>query len=120
MNTNKAVDEERFQVEFFKHDLHALDSHLANLFNHVVCTGFPSTWLHHIIYSIHKSHSRCDNEKQSAPLFRPLQDDTTSKSYLIYPSSDPSLSKVYGSQPGTNPSKYGGIVPNDEKCMEAR
>lgn len=41
MNTSKAVEEEGFQVEFFKKGLHAMDSHLANLFNHVVCMGIP-------------------------------------------------------------------------------
>ena len=32
--------------------LHALASHLANLLNHVVHTGFPLAWSHHIIHSI--------------------------------------------------------------------
>ena len=41
MNTSKAMDEEGFQVEFFKQILHAMDNHLANLLNHVVYMGFP-------------------------------------------------------------------------------
>ena len=35
MSTNKATNEEGIQAEFFKHGLHALDYHLANLFTHV-------------------------------------------------------------------------------------
>lgn len=60
MNTSKVVDEEGFQAEFFKHDLHTLDSHLADLLNHAVHIGFPSTWSHHIIHSIHKSTPSMD------------------------------------------------------------
>jgi hypothetical protein len=60
MSTNKAADEEGFQAKFFEHDLHALDYHLANLFNHGVCTGFPQAWLHHTIYPIHKSGPNLD------------------------------------------------------------
>jgi len=41
MRTNKVTDEEGFQAELFKHDLHALDYHLVDLFNHIVYTGFP-------------------------------------------------------------------------------
>jgi hypothetical protein len=55
MNNSKAADEEGFQAEFFKHGLRALVSYLDDLFNHVVCTGFPSAWSHHIIHPIHKS-----------------------------------------------------------------
>ena len=55
MSNNKATDEEGFQAEFFKHGLRALVSYLDDLFNHVVRTGFPSTWSHHIIHPIHKS-----------------------------------------------------------------
>jgi hypothetical protein len=55
MSTNKATNEEGFQAKFFKHGLRALDYHLANLFNHVVCTGFSQAWSHHTIYLIHKS-----------------------------------------------------------------
>ena len=36
METSKAEDEEGFQVEFFKHGLHAPVSYLVDLFNHVV------------------------------------------------------------------------------------
>jgi hypothetical protein len=60
MNTSKAVDEEGFQAEFFKQGLHAMDNHLADLFNHVVCMGFPQSWSHHIIHPIHKSGSSTD------------------------------------------------------------
>jgi hypothetical protein len=55
MSSSKAVDEEGFQAEFFKHGLCALVSYVAYLFNHVVRTGFPSSWSHHIIHPIHKS-----------------------------------------------------------------
>jgi hypothetical protein len=55
MNNNKAADEEGFQAKLFEHSLCALVSHLAYLFNHVVRTGFPSSWSHHIIHPIHKS-----------------------------------------------------------------
>jgi hypothetical protein len=41
MRTNKVTDEEGFQENLFKHDLHALDYHLVDLFNHIVYTGFP-------------------------------------------------------------------------------
>jgi len=53
MDNNKAADEEGFQAELFKHGLCALVSHLVDLFNHVVCTCFPSAWSHHIIHPIH-------------------------------------------------------------------
>lgn len=49
-----------FQVEFFKHGLHALVSRLVDLFNHVVHTSFPSAWSHHIIHPIHKSGSNSE------------------------------------------------------------
>jgi hypothetical protein len=60
MNNNKAIDEEGFQVELFKHNVRALVSHLADLFNHVVRIGFPLAWSHHIIHSIHKSGPSSD------------------------------------------------------------
>jgi hypothetical protein len=60
MNSSKLVDEKGFQVEFFKHKLHSLASHLVDIFNHVVCIGFPSEWSHHIIHSIHKSSPSLD------------------------------------------------------------
>jgi hypothetical protein len=60
MSTNKAADEEGFQAEFFKHGLHALDYYLVDLFNHVVCTGFPQAWSHHTIHPIHKSGPSAD------------------------------------------------------------
>jgi hypothetical protein len=60
MSSSKATDEEGFQAEFFKHGLRALVSYLADLFNHVVRTGSPSTWSHHIIHSIHKSGPNTD------------------------------------------------------------
>jgi hypothetical protein len=60
MSNNKSTDEEGFQAEFFKHGLHALVSHLVDLFNHVVRTGFPSAWSHHIIHPIHKSGPSSD------------------------------------------------------------
>jgi len=60
MNNSKAVDEEGFQVELFKHGLRALVSNLADLFNHVVCTGFPPAWSHCIIHPIQKSGPSSD------------------------------------------------------------
>jgi hypothetical protein len=60
MNTSKATNEEGFQAELFKQGLHAMDNHLANLFNHVVRTGFPQSWSHHTIHLIHKSGSSVD------------------------------------------------------------
>jgi hypothetical protein len=60
MSNSKVADEEGFKVEFFKHDLHALVSHLANLFNYVVRTGFSLAWSHHIIHLIHKSGPSLD------------------------------------------------------------
>lgn len=32
-----------------------MDSHLADLFNHVVYTSFPQSWSHHTLHLIHKS-----------------------------------------------------------------
>lgn len=55
MNNNKAVDEEGYQVEFFKHGFCALVSYSVDLFNHIVREGFPLAWSHHIIHSIHIS-----------------------------------------------------------------
>jgi hypothetical protein len=60
MNNNKATNEEGFQVELFKHGLRALVSHLDDLFNHVVCTGFPLAWSHRIIHLIPKSDPSSD------------------------------------------------------------
>jgi hypothetical protein len=60
INTSKAMDEEGFQVELFKQSLQTMDNHLANLFNHVVCTAFPQSWSHHTIHPIHKSSSNVD------------------------------------------------------------
>ena len=60
MNNSKAADEDGFQAEFFKHGLRALVPYLVDLFNHVVCTGFPSTWSQHIIHLIHKSGPSLD------------------------------------------------------------
>jgi hypothetical protein len=60
MNTRKAADEEGFQVKIFKQGLHATDNHLVGLFNHVVYTGFPPSWSHHIIHPIRKSSSSMD------------------------------------------------------------
>lgn len=60
MNTSKATNEEGFQLEFFEHVLHALDNHLAYLFNHVVRIGFSQAWSHHTIHSIHKSGPSVD------------------------------------------------------------
>ena len=54
LNNNEVADEKGFQAKFFKHGLHALVSYLADLFNHVVCIGFPSAWSHHIIHRRHK------------------------------------------------------------------
>jgi hypothetical protein len=60
MNCSKVADKEGFQAEFSKHELRALASNLADLFNHVVRTGFPPAWSHHIIYPIHKSGPNSD------------------------------------------------------------
>jgi hypothetical protein len=57
VNASKAADEEGFQEEPFKQGLHAMDNHLADLFNHVAYTGVPQSWSHHIIQPIHKSGS---------------------------------------------------------------
>lgn len=57
MNNSKEANEEGYQEVFFKHGFHALFSYLVDLFNHVVCEGFPPTWSHHIIHPIHKSSS---------------------------------------------------------------
>jgi hypothetical protein len=54
MKTNKVVNEEGFKAKFFKQGLHAMDKHLADRFNHAICMGFPQSWSHHIIHSIHK------------------------------------------------------------------
>jgi hypothetical protein len=43
-----------------KQGLHAMDNHLADLFNHAVCMSFPQSWSHHIIHPIHKSSSSTD------------------------------------------------------------
>jgi hypothetical protein len=55
MNSCKEVDEEGFKAKFCKHMLLSLSSHLDDLFNHVVFTGFPSEFSHHIILLIQKS-----------------------------------------------------------------
>jgi hypothetical protein len=47
-------------VKLFKHCTRTLVHHIANLFNHVVRSGFPLSWSHHIIHSIHKSRSSAD------------------------------------------------------------
>jgi hypothetical protein len=44
MNSSKVEYEEGFLAEFFKHELRALVSHLADFFNHVVRAGFPLPW----------------------------------------------------------------------------
>ena len=54
MSSSKATDEDGFQVEDFKHVLHTLDCHMDDLFNHVVNSGFPKPWSHHIIHPIYK------------------------------------------------------------------
>ncbi|KAH9310215.1 hypothetical protein KI387_038126, partial [Taxus chinensis] len=60
MNSSRVADEEGFQAEFFKHGLDTLNSYLVDLFNQVVCTGFPKSWSHHIIHPIHKSGPTSD------------------------------------------------------------
>lgn len=61
MSNNKVADkegwlarpkkgEEGLQFEFLKHGIHSLDSHIADLFNHVVFSGLPPSWSHHIIH----------------------------------------------------------------------
>ena len=54
MSSSKAMDEEQFYVELFKHGLHAIYCHLVDLFNHVVRTSFLKPWSHHIIHLIYK------------------------------------------------------------------
>jgi hypothetical protein len=49
MSTNRATDEEGLQAEFLMHGIRSLDSHIVDLFNHVVCLGFPHSWTRHII-----------------------------------------------------------------------
>jgi hypothetical protein len=41
MNTSKAAIEEGFQAEFFKLGIYSLVDYIVDLFNHVVCSGFP-------------------------------------------------------------------------------
>jgi hypothetical protein len=60
MRNNKAVDEEAFQAEFFKHGLCALVPYLVDLFNHVVRTCFPLSRSPHIIHPIQKSGPNSD------------------------------------------------------------
>jgi hypothetical protein len=60
MSTNRATDEEGLQAEFLMHGIRSLDSHIADLFNHVVCSGFPHSWTRHIIHPIHKLGNSSD------------------------------------------------------------
>lgn len=46
------ANKEGFQ--FLKHGIHSLDFHIADLFNHVVCPSFHTSWFHHIIRPIFK------------------------------------------------------------------
>jgi hypothetical protein len=57
MNTNRAADEEGLRAEFIKHGVRSLESYIVDLFNQVVCSGFPIAWARHIIHPIHKSRS---------------------------------------------------------------
>jgi hypothetical protein len=41
MSTNRATNEEGLQAEFLKHGIRSLESYIVDLFNHVVCSGFP-------------------------------------------------------------------------------
>jgi hypothetical protein len=41
MNTSRVADEEGFQAELFKHGRPTLLDYIIDLFNHVVCLGFP-------------------------------------------------------------------------------
>lgn len=60
MRCNRGADEEGFQAELFKLGALVLGSYLPTLFNRVVCTGFPSSWLRHVIYPIYKSRPISD------------------------------------------------------------
>ena len=42
------------------HGFRSLDSHIADLFNHVVCSGFPHSGTRHIIHPIHKLGNSSD------------------------------------------------------------
>jgi hypothetical protein len=55
MSTNRVADEEGLRAEFLKHGIRGIESYIADLFNHVVCLGYPPSWTRHIIHSIHKS-----------------------------------------------------------------
>lgn len=41
VSNNRAADEEGLQAEFLKHGIQSLQSYIADLFNHVICFGFP-------------------------------------------------------------------------------
>jgi hypothetical protein len=55
MSNNKSEDKDGFQEYLFKNSLCALVSHLFDLLNYVVRTGFPMAWSHKIIHLIQKS-----------------------------------------------------------------
>ena len=65
MNSNKEADGDSFQEDSFKHGLHALVPYMVDLFNHVVCIGFPSTWSQQIIHPTHKSGPNLDHKNYS-------------------------------------------------------
>jgi hypothetical protein len=60
MSTNKTTDEEGIQAEFLKQGIRSLESYIVDLFNQVVCSGFPLSWTRHIIHPIHKFGSSSD------------------------------------------------------------
>jgi hypothetical protein len=54
VTTNRAVDEDGFQAKFLKHGFWSLNSHIIDLYYHVVCFGFPHAWTKHVIHPIFK------------------------------------------------------------------
>lgn len=42
------------QAKFLKHNIGCLAYHIVDLFDHIICTLFPSSWSQHIIHSIFK------------------------------------------------------------------
>jgi hypothetical protein len=60
MSTNRAANEEGLQAVLLKHGVNSLKSYIVDLFNQVVCSGFPPSRTQHIIHLIHKSESSYD------------------------------------------------------------
>jgi hypothetical protein len=57
MSTSRAANEEGFHAKLFQQGLHTMNSHLVDLYNLVVHTGFPQSWSHHNIQRIRESSS---------------------------------------------------------------